>query len=125
MCFGLKFTEDIVFKNWMNRKQQQLNLWYPANFQELLNFSDSSSLECFKCLDKKAINYETSQIHISAHMFFENTDVKQKWQSVLNYFAFKSGANIKAFKITTTLNKRREEEDPLPSDVEISMGLLR
>ena len=35
MCFGLKLTEDIVFKNWLNRKQEQLNLWSLTNFQEL------------------------------------------------------------------------------------------
>jgi len=33
--------------------------------------------------------------------------VKQKWQSILNDFVFKSGANKKAFKIATTLNKKR------------------
>ena len=49
-------------------------------------------------------------MHISAHMFFEKTEVKQKWQGILNEFAFKSGANKKAIKINTTLNKRREEE---------------
>ena len=43
-------------------------------------------------------------------MFFEKTEVKQKWQGILNDFAFKSGANKKAMKINTTLNKRREEE---------------
>ena len=108
----------------MNRKLEQLNLWYPTNFQELLNFTDSSNLECFKNIDKDAINYETTAIHISAHMFFENAEVKQKWQSILNDFAFKSGANKKAFKIKTTLNKKREEDELLPSDADISMGFV-
>ena len=110
MCFGILFTEDIAFKNWLNRKPEMLKLKAPANFQELVNFSDSSNLECFKCLEKEAINYESSALHISAHMFFEKTEVKQKWQGILNEFAFKSGANKKAIKINTTLNKRREEE---------------
>ena len=57
-------------------------------------------------------------------MFFENAEVKQKWQSILNDFAFLSGANKKAFKITITLNKRREGEELLPSDVDISMGFV-
>ena len=89
------FTEDIAFKNWLSRKPELLKLKAPANFQELVNFSDSSNLECFKCLDKEAINYKTAVLHISAHMFFEKTEVKQKWQSILNDFAFKSGANKK------------------------------
>ena len=42
-------------------------------------------------------------------MFFERTEVKQKWLGILNDFAFKSGVNKKALKTNTTLNKRREE----------------
>ena len=40
----------------------------------------------------------------------KKTEVKQRGQNVFNEFAFKSGANKKAWKINTTLNKRREEE---------------
>ena len=40
----------------------------------------------------------------------KKTEVKQKWQGLLNEYAFKSGANKKAIKINTTLNKRTEEE---------------
>ena len=58
-------------------------------------------------------------------MFFENAEVKQKWQSILNDFAFKSGANKKAFKITTALNKKREGEELLHSDADISMGFVK
>ena len=70
MCFGLKYTEEIVFKNCLKHEPEQLNLWYLSDFQELLNFTDSSDLECFKNMDKEAIKYETTAIHISAHMFF-------------------------------------------------------
>ena len=38
-------------------------------------------------------------------------------------FAFKSGANKKALKINTTLNKRRENE-PLSYAAEFSMGFV-
>ena len=93
-----------------NRKPEILKLKAPVNFQDLVNFSDSSNLECFSCMDKEAINYETSALPISTHLFFEKTEVKQKWQGILNDFAFKSGANKKAMKINTTLNKRREVE---------------
>ena len=48
----------------------------PVNFKELVNFSDCTKLECFKCLDKEAINYKTSALHISAHMFLEKTEVQ-------------------------------------------------
>ena len=122
-CFGLQYTEDVSFKNWLNRTPEQLKLWCPSDFQELLDFTDSSNLDCFKNMDKEAINYETSVLHISAHMFFENTEVKQRWQSILNDFAFKSGANKRAFKIATTLNKKREVE-VLSSDSNISMGFV-
>ena len=104
-CFGLRYTDDISFKNWLNRTPEQLSLWQPSEFQELLNFTDSSNLECFMNMEKEAINYETSVLHISAHMFFERTEVKQMLQSVFNEFAFKSGANKKAMKVNTTLNK--------------------
>ena len=36
MCFGLKYTEDIAFKNWLNRKPERLNMWHPSDFQDLL-----------------------------------------------------------------------------------------
>ena len=116
MCFGLMYTEDIAFKNWLNRNPEMLNIKAPVSFQELVNFSGSHDLECFKSMEKEAINHETSVLHISAHMFFERTEVKQKLQSVINEFAFKSGANKKAMKVNTTLNKRREVEGKLYDD---------
>jgi hypothetical protein len=122
-CFGLRYTDDISFKNWLNRTPEQLGLWHPSEFQELLNFTDSSNLECFMNMEKEAINYQTSVLLISAHMFFENAEVKQKWQSILNEFAFKSGANKKAFKLQTTINKKREVEVSSP-DADISMGFV-
>ena len=70
-CIELNYTEDIAFKNWLNRTPEQLRLWCPSDFQELLDFTDSSNLDCFKNMDKKAINYETNAIHISAHMFLK------------------------------------------------------
>jgi len=116
MCFGLMYTEAIAFKNWLNRKPEMLNIKAPVSFQELVNFSGSRDLECFKSMDKEAINYETSVLNVSAHMFFERTEVKQKLQSIINEFAFKSGANKKAMKVNTTLNKRREVEGKLYDD---------
>ena len=110
------YTKDIAFKNWLNRKPEMLNIKAPDSFQELVNFSGSRDLECFKSMEKEAINHETSVLHISAHMFFERTEVKQKLQSVINEFAFKSGANKKAMKVNTTLNKRREVEGKLYDD---------
>ena len=123
MCFGLMYTEDIAFKNWLNRKPEMLNIQAPVSFQELVNFSGSRDLECFKSMEKEAINHETSVLHISAHMFFERTEVKQKLQSVINEFAFKSGANKKAMKVNTTLNKRREIEGKLYDD-SFSLGFV-
>ena len=60
-------------------------------FSGAVELDDSSSLECFKNMDKEAINYETTDIQISAHMFLENAEVQQKCQSILNHLAFKSG----------------------------------
>ena len=78
--FGLIFTEDTSFKNWLNCKPEDLGFILPKSFEELENFVDGSNLEVFRCLDKEAINYETNALHLSAHMFFEKTEVKQKWQ---------------------------------------------
>ena len=75
-CFGLIFTEDTSFKNWLNRKPEDLGFILPKSFEELENFVDGSNLEVFRCLDKEAINYETNALHLSAHMFFERQDVK-------------------------------------------------
>ena len=60
-CFGLIFTEDTAFKNWLN--------------------------------------HETNALHLSAHMFFERQEVKQKLMVVLQEFAYKSGANKKVLKL--------------------------
>ena len=41
-------------------------------------------------------------------MFFEWAEVKQKWQGILQDFAFKTGHNKKAPKIAPVINKKRE-----------------
>ena len=89
--------------------RENINLVKDKTFRNLLNDFEVMFTEIIS-LDKEAINYETSVLHLSAHMFFEKTEVKQKWQSIINDFAFKSGTNKKAMKINTTLNKRREVE---------------
>ena len=108
-CFGLIFTEDTSFKNWLNCKPEDFGCILPKNFQELEDFVDASNLEIFRCLDKEAINYETSALHLSAHMFFERQDVKQKLMGILQDFAFKSGANKKVLKLCTTHNKKKDD----------------
>ena len=47
-CFGLIFTEDTSFKNWLNRKPEDLGFILPKNFQELEDFVDGSNLEVFR-----------------------------------------------------------------------------
>ena len=81
----------------------------PKSFEELENFVDGSNLEVFRCLDKEAINYETNALHLSADLFFERQDVKQKFVNILQDFAFKSGANKKVLKLCTTHNKNIDE----------------
>jgi len=46
MCFGLLFSEDIAFKNWPNRKPEDMKFMSPVNFEELVNFSDSTINGC-------------------------------------------------------------------------------
>ena len=104
------FSEDTEFKNLLHRKPEDLGLIFPASFQELENFEGASNLEVFRCLEKEAINYETSALHVSAHMFFERNEVKESFNMILQDFAFKSGANKKVLKLCTTLNKRIQKE---------------
>jgi len=35
--FGLIFAEDAAFKNWLNRKPEDLGLISPTSFEELKN----------------------------------------------------------------------------------------
>ena len=44
-CFGLIFTEDTSFKNWFNRKPEDLGFISPTNFQDLEDFDGGSNLE--------------------------------------------------------------------------------
>ena len=69
-CFGLIYSEETAFKNWLNRKPEDLGLILPRSFQELEEFTGASNLQVFKCFDMEAINYETNAAHLSAHMFF-------------------------------------------------------
>ena len=91
-----------------NKVVVDLGLILPRSFQELEEFTGASDLQVFKCLDMEAINYETNAIHLSAHMFFKRTEVKQKLNMILQDFAFKSGTNKKVLKLCTTLNKKSE-----------------
>ena len=86
MCFGLLFSKNIAFKKWLYRKLENMKLISPVSFKDLVNFSDSSSLECFKCLDREAINEDTSALHINGCIFFEKTEIKQKWEGILHNF---------------------------------------
>ena len=122
-CFGLIFTEDTSFKNWLNRKPEDLRFILPTNFQELEDFDGGSNLEVFRCLNNEAINYKTSAIHLGAHMFFERQDVKQKLMMVLQEFAYKSGANKKVLKLCTTHNKKKDEDIKL-CDSSFEMGFV-
>ena len=106
-CFGSVFTEDTSFNNWLTRKPEDLDFILPANFQDLEDFDGSNNLKVLRCLNKEAIHYKTSAIHLSAHMFFERQDVKQKLMMVLQEFAYKSGANKKVLKLCTTHNKKK------------------
>ena len=71
------FTEDTSFKNWLNRKPEDLGFILPKSFEELENFVDGSNLEVFRCLDREAINYETNALHLSAHVL-QKTRCKTK-----------------------------------------------
>ena len=106
----MTFTENTAFKNWLNRKPEDLGLISPSTFQELENFEGASNLVVFRCLEKEAVNYETNALHISAHMFFERNEVKHAFNLILQDFAFKSGANKKVLKLCTTLNKKIQKE---------------
>ena len=93
------FYRGRCFKNWLNRKPEDLGFISPTNFQELEDFVDGSSLEVFRCLDKEAINYETNALHLSAHMFFQRQDVKQKLIIVLQEFVYKKWHKQKSFEV--------------------------
>ena len=74
-------------------------------------------------MDKEAITYETNALHLSAHMFFERQEVKQKLMVVLQEFVYKSGANKKCLKLCTTHNKKVNEDTKL-SDSSFDMGFV-
>ena len=57
------------------RKPEGLGLISPASFQQLEDFDNESNLEVFKCSYREEINYKTTALHISAHMFFERIDL--------------------------------------------------
>ena len=71
------FTEEDAKTNWVNRKEGDLAFTFPDTLEKLELFKDGHLLECFKCWNKEAINYETKALHLSAQKFFEKTDVKK------------------------------------------------
>ena len=82
-CFGLIFTEENAKSNWINRKFGDLNINLPQSFEALEQFKDGHLLECFKCLSKEAIDYETKALHFCAHMFFEKPEIKKELHSLV------------------------------------------
>ena len=123
--FGIVFTstEDISIKNWVSRRPEDVGTVFPKSFKNLEEFAEGHTLECFRCLENEAINYETKALHSSVHMFFERAEVKQKWQGILQDFAFKMGHNKKAPKTATTINNKREVLTTL-GDENSALGLL-
>ena len=65
-------------------------------------------LERFRCLKNEAINYEKKALHISAHIFFERTELQQKWQGIRKKIAFNTGHNKKAPEIGLIINNKQE-----------------
>ena len=123
-CFGFIYSGETAFKNCLNRKPEDLGLILPRSFQELEEFTGASNLQVFKCLDMEAINYETNAVHLSAHMFFERTEVKQKLNMILQDFAFKSGTNKKVLKLCTTLNKKAKEDTTAIASSSVELGFV-
>ena len=104
---------------------EDLGLILPKSFQELEEFTGASNFQVFKSLDMEAINYETNAVHLSAHMFFERTEVKQKLNMILQEFVFKSGTNKKVLKLCTTLNKKTTtEETTAIATSSVELGLV-
>ena len=64
-------------------------------------------LECFKCLSKEAIDYETKALHFSAHMFFEKPEIKKELHSLVRNFAYKKFMESKkTTKLHTVLSRK-------------------
>ena len=78
-----------------------MNINLPQSFEELEQFRDGHLLECFKCLSKDAIDYETKALHFSAHMIFEKPGIKNQLHSLVRNFAYK---NFIESKKTTNLH---------------------
>jgi hypothetical protein len=76
------YTEENAKLNWINRTLGD----FPQSFEELEQQKDGHLLECFKCLSKDAIDYETRALHFSAHMFLKNRKSKSnyiRWSETL------------------------------------------
>ena len=89
-CYGLLYTEENAKLNWINRRLGDLYINLPQSFEELEQFKDGHLLECFRCLSKDAIDYETKALHFSAHMFFEKPEIKKQLHSLVRNFAYKN-----------------------------------
>ena len=71
---GLRFSRVMQKTEWMNRTADTINLpTYHSSVEDLLKYSESSNL-CFytgMAMDIDAINSETTNIHYTAHQFWE------------------------------------------------------
>ena len=106
-CYGLNFTEENAKLNWINRRLGDLNINLPQAFDALEQFKDGHLLECFKCLSKEAIDYETKALHFSAHMFFEKPEIKKELHSLVQNFAYKKFMESKkTAKLHTVLSRK-------------------
>ena len=88
--YGLMFTEENAKLNWINRRLGDLRINLPQSFEQLEQFKHGHLLECFRCLSKEAIDYETRALHFSAHMFFEKPEIKKQLHSLVSNFAYKN-----------------------------------
>ena len=75
--FWLIYTEENAKLNWINVIFGDLHIILPQSFKELEQSKDEHLLECFICLSKEAIDYETKALHFSAHMF-EKPEIKRE-----------------------------------------------
>jgi hypothetical protein len=94
----------------MNRKLGDLPVNLPQSFEQLEQFKDGHLLECFRCLSKEAIDYETRALHLCAHTFFEKPEIKKQLYALVSTFAYKNfSASKKTAKLHTVLSKKTND----------------
>ena len=89
IIFCLTFSEEDSKANQLDLTKGFVQVKLPEKYFKLIKYKTGYDLECFKNLNINAINVETKVLQYTAHIFFEEAELKERLHAIHRVFCCK------------------------------------